>query len=69
MKVPFFKNLEPSADKFNFFEKSIDICRCISSKFDFSKEYTENEIKQFGKFVLCFEIEIEHVSGKTVNES
>ena len=51
------------------FEKSMDICRKISSKFDFAQEYTENEIKQFGKFVLCFEIEIEHISGKTVNES
>ena len=53
----------------NDFEKSMDICRKISSKFDFGKEYTEKEIKQFGKFVLCFEIEIEHISGKTVNES
>ena len=50
-------------------EKAMDICWKISSKFDFGQEYTENEIKQFGKFVLCFEVEIEHISGKTVNES
>ncbi len=58
--------------KVNFiedYEKTIDICRKISSKFDFGEEYTENEIKQFGRFVLCFEIQIEHISGKIVNES
>ena len=50
-------------------EKAIDICRKLSSKFDFGEDYIEEEIAKFAKFVLCLEITPEHISGKRVNES
>ncbi len=50
-------------------EKTIDICRKLSSQFDFGEDYIEEEIKKFSKFVLCLELTPEHISGKSVNES
>ncbi len=50
-------------------EKTIDICRKLSSQFDFGQEYIEEEIKKFANFVMCLELDIEHISGKKVNES
>ena len=51
------------------FEKTIDICRKLSSQFDFGSEYVEEEIKNFGKLVMCLELTIEHITGKIINES
>lgn len=50
-------------------EKTLDICRQISNKFNFEKEYIEEEIKKFAKFVTVLELTLEHISGKFVNES
>lgn len=53
----------------NDIEKNIDICRKLSSKFNFDKEYIENEITNFAKFVTVLELTPEHITGKLVNES
>ncbi len=50
-------------------EKSLNICRQLAYKFDFEKEYIEEEIKNFAKFVTVLELTPEHISGKSVNES
>ena len=50
-------------------EKTINICRKLSEKFDFGSEYIEEEIKKFADFVMCLELTPEHISGKKVNES
>ena len=51
------------------FDKTIDICRKLSEQFDFGSEYIEEEIKNFGRFVMCLELTPEHITGKIVNES
>lgn len=45
------------------------ICRKLSNQFDFGSEYVEEEIKNFGKFVMCLELTPEHITGKIINES
>jgi len=50
-------------------DKTIDICRKLSSQFNFGEDYIEEEIKKFSKFVMCLELTPEHICGKTVNES
>ncbi len=50
-------------------EKTVDICRKLSSQFNFGNDYIEEEIKKFSKFVMCLELTPEHICGKTVNES
>ena len=51
------------------YEKTIDICRKLSNQFDFGEDYIEEEIKNFGKFVMCLELTPEHITGKIINES
>ena len=51
------------------FEKTMDICRCLSLKYTTDKLYIEEEIKKFGKATLCYELCPEHITGKLVNES
>ena len=60
-----FGRIKPIEDR----EKTIDICRKLSAKFDFGEDYIEEEIKKFAKFVLCLELTPEHICGKNVNES
>ena len=60
-----FGRIKPVEDR----EKTIDICRKLSAKFDFGEDYIEEEIKKFAKFVLCLELTPEHICGKNVNES
>lgn len=50
-------------------EKTLDICRKLSSKFDFGQDYIEEEIKKFAQYVMCLELTPEHICGKRVNES
>ena len=60
-----FGRIKPVEDR----DKTIEICRRLSSQFDFGKEYIEEEIRKFANFVLCLELTPEHISGKMVNES
>lgn len=50
-------------------EKAIEISRRLSYKFTSDSEYIEREIENFGKAVLVFALEPEHITGKIVNES
>ena len=45
------------------------ICRAICEKFTDDKKYIEDEIAKAKNHVLCLELEIEHMTGKIVNES
>ncbi len=47
----------------------IDVCRKLSYKFTNDTQYIENEIKTGAKNTLCFAINIEHITGKIVNEA
>ena len=47
----------------------IEISRQLSYKFTDDDDYIEKEIEEFAKNTLCLELEIEHMSGKLVNES
>lgn len=49
-------------------EKSIKILKKFALKYYPSEQLVEEEIKKCGKAVQMFEIEIEHLSGKEVNE-
>ena len=51
------------------FDKTINICRKLSNQFDFGEDYIEEEIKNFGRFVMCLELTPEHITGKIINES
>ena len=51
------------------FEKTMDICRCLSLKYTTDKLYIEEEIKKFGKATLCYELCPEHITGTLVNEA
>ena len=50
-------------------EKTLDICRKLSQKFNFEQEYIEDEIKKFANFVTVLELTPQHICGKKVNES
>lgn len=49
--------------------KIIDICRKLSYKFTDDETYIENEISRSGYKAFMFALNIEHMSGKRVNES
>ncbi len=51
------------------FEQTVEICRKLSLKFTNDLDYIEKEISGFAKATLCYELEIEHITGKLVNES
>lgn len=51
------------------YEKAMEICRKLSLKFTDDIEYIDSEIEKFGKATLCYEMQIEHVTGKAVNEA
>ncbi len=46
-----------------------EICRKIAKRFTEDKAYVDNEIKTALSKVCCLELEIEHISGKSVRES
>ena len=50
-------------------DQVIDICRKLSYKYTNDDSFIEGEIKTFGRATLCYEMEIEHMCGKLVNES
>lgn len=50
-------------------EKNIDIARKIGLKFYPDPEEAEKEAIKFADKVQCLELEIEHMTGKLVNES
>lgn len=60
-----FGRIKPVEDR----EKTINICRKLSSQFNFGQDYIEEEIKKFANFVMCLELTPEHICGKQVNES
>lgn len=50
-------------------EKTIDICKNLSEKFNYGKEYIEDELKKFANVVTVLELTPEQITGKLVNES
>ena len=48
---------------------SREICTKLTQKFTDDREYLEHELKNALPRVQCFELEIEHMMGKLVNES
>ena len=48
---------------------SREICTKLTQKFTDDREYLEHEFKNALPRVQCFELEIEHMTGKLVNES
>ncbi|MBR4241688.1 MAG: pyridoxamine 5'-phosphate oxidase family protein [Eubacterium sp.] len=50
-------------------EKAKKICSDLCRKFTDDEEYLKYEIENSLKNVQCLEIEIEHITGKLVNES
>ncbi|MBR3737934.1 MAG: pyridoxamine 5'-phosphate oxidase family protein, partial [Eubacterium sp.] len=50
-------------------EKAKEICSDLCRKFTDDEEYLKYEIENSLKNVQCLEIEIEHITGKLVNES
>ena len=50
-------------------EHAIDICRRLGYKFTDDTEYIERDIEKNAARVQCIELEIEHMTGKLVNES
>ncbi len=51
------------------YDKVVDICRKLSQKYTSDNEYIEEEIRKSGRATLCLKMTIEHMTGKTVNES
>lgn len=51
------------------YDRAMEICHRLSYKFTNDEEYIEGEILKDGPRVQCLEIEIEHMTGKLVNES
>ncbi|MBQ9503495.1 MAG: pyridoxamine 5'-phosphate oxidase family protein [Lachnospiraceae bacterium] len=50
-------------------EKKREICTCITRKFTDDEAYLEQEMKNSFSRVCCLELEIEHMTGKLVNEA
>lgn len=51
------------------YDRAMDISGRLCRKFTDDNEYIETEIERHGPKVQCLEIEIEHMTGKLVNES
>lgn len=47
---------------------ALDICRQLTRKFTDDEAYIEHEIEHSGPYVLCLELEIEHMTGKNIFE-
>lgn len=50
-------------------EKTVKICTNLCKKFTEDTAYLEHELQHSGPAVLCLELEIDHMTGKLVNES
>ena len=48
--------------------KALEISRLLSYRFTDDEQYIENEIRGFGKAVLVFSMDIEHMTGKRIQE-
>ena len=51
------------------YEKVVDICRNLSLKYTSDTAYIEEEIRKSGRATWCLKMTVEHMTGKTVNES
>ena len=49
-------------------EKALEICRKLCYKFTDDEDYIADEIAKFAKATLVMAMEIEHMTGKLVNE-
>ena len=50
-------------------EKKKEICTCLCRKFTDDEAYLEKEMKNAFPRVCCLELDIEHITGKLVNEA
>ena len=50
-------------------EQALEVCRKLSLKYTQDREYIEEEIRKYADGLLCFEMTVEHMSGKIVNEA
>ena len=50
-------------------ENVVVICRNLSLKYTSDTAYIEEEIRKSGRATWCLKMTVEHMSGKTVNES
>lgn len=50
-------------------EKKKEICTCLCQKFTDDETYLEKEMKNAFPRVCCLELDIEHMTGKLVNEA
>ena len=50
------------------FDEAIELCRKLSYKFTDDESYIADEIKKCAKATLVMELDIEHMTGKLVNE-
>lgn len=51
------------------YDEMLRICRLICTKFPATQEYVEHELEHDGPNTLCFAVNIEHITGKLVNEA
>ncbi len=49
--------------------RAVELCRKLSLKYTRDSEYIESEIEKYANGLLCFEMTIEHMTGKIVNEA
>lgn len=49
--------------------KATEIYRRLSLKFTSDMEYIDSEIEKYAKNTLCYELQVEHITGKIVNEA
>ena len=50
------------------FDKAVELCRQLSYKFTDDESYIDEEIRKCAKATVVMELEIEHMTGKLVNE-
>ena len=50
-------------------DKVMEVCIGLSAKFTDDANYADDEIAKVGKNVLCYEITVDHMTGKLVNEA
>ena len=49
-------------------DKTLDICRKLSYKFNFAPEVIEKTIEKSGSMVTCLELIPQHITGKAIKE-
>lgn len=50
-------------------DKKVEICSNLCRKFTDDEDYLKHELVHSGPAVMCLELEVEHMTGKLVNES